>query len=131
MVFVAVAVSCGCQVTREGIVGTYVLRYPYGVEELRLANDGTYEQTFRKDGGTAPVVHTGRWTFKAGGRWWYREGGELALHNCMLVDDLFGKPRPPEERVQPGVCLLGVQNRFGHASIVLNEKAGFVYRTKS
>jgi hypothetical protein len=118
-------IGCSSQLNPSDVVGAYTLRYPYGVEELVLRRDGTYEQSFVKHGETSAKKNLGRWELREG------KQPEIVLRNCMLVDDFFGKPRASSEQFQPGDCILRVEKRFGRVSLPLNEDQGFIYKKKS
>jgi len=125
----ALCFGCSSDVTPSEVLGTYIVRYPYGTEELRLARDGIYEQSFLMDGDTTAKTNRGRWELekKKPGILSYPE---VWLYDAMLVDDNFGKPRPLYWKVEPGRSGLVVEKWFGKVSLVLNEDQGFVFRKK-
>ena len=96
--------------------GTYFAEYPYGTEEIRLNNDGTFDQRFNFNGGLS-TANTGKWKGPD-------ENGQMVMLNFICFDDGFGTPR---SNVDPGPWAMAFKSRWGRASLRFNKGLGEVY----
>jgi hypothetical protein len=108
--------------SRSELVGTYKIRYPYGSEELRLHDDGTYFQVVRVDRGGLSAAN--------GGKWEYREkDGDVSLMAALLVDDNFGKVSSTWMTPKSGIWSLEAE-KWPTGRITLYYSPDFDYRFK-
>jgi hypothetical protein len=72
------------QFSREELLGTYEIRYDFGVETLVLREDGLYEQRF-VDGSGKVFTAEGKWTYHGG------KENQIDIENPMPILDPFGR----------------------------------------
>ena len=113
--------AAGCypipkEFSKDDLVGVYVLRYSFGVEELRINPDGSYVQTF-----------TGRHETENSGKW-QQDKTHLLLGDALLFTDPFGKPL---EKPEKGNIGLGTAWYLGRFVLDANPDRGFVYEKQS
>lgn len=118
---IMMGLGCGTP-TRDEITGRYTLDYGYGVEELTLRVDGTYQQRFQMKGQAKTFSSEDRWDFKDG------SDPTVILRNCMTADNYFGKPSAELGQRSGGICGLHVQKTVGRLKLVLNPEVGLSYR---
>jgi hypothetical protein len=121
LVFSFLLSGCYSKVTLDDVLGNYKIRYPYGTEELLLANDGTYIQTILIDGETTSKTNKGKWEF------WEKES-EVVLNEAMIVDDGFGKIKPHYWENIPIAWNLNARKSFGKVSLLINPDQGFAFK---
>jgi len=110
--------GCG-PVHKNDIVGKYVAIHSYGIEQLQLAADGSYFQTFTpKDKSLKPVSASGKWSFN---------GEHLELFDSLLVDDFYGDLSTGYSRKKSGVNLLRVSSSLGKTVIHVGANTDVVF----
>lgn len=115
----AMVAACGLfAVSRDDLIGDFQIDYGYGVETLRLTNDGKYTQQVRLADENTWTTHAGTWELKDG------DPPEVQLHDALLVDDGSGKPRAGWQQPVNGVRSLPVKKRFWTVSLVVDEGHG-------
>jgi hypothetical protein len=113
---IALCVSCGAfAVGRDDLIGDFQADYGFGVEALRLARDGHYDQLFREEGEDTWTSNSGQWEFKGGAI------PALLLHDSLRVQD-GGVSRPAYREPVPGIRTF--QIRKGWRTIEIVEEGG-------
>lgn len=97
---------------KSDVVGVYVLRYSFGVEELRINADGSYVQTF-----------TGRHQTGNSGKW-QQDETRLLLWNALIFTDPFGTPL---EKPVKGNVGLATAWYFGRLVLDASPDQGLMY----
>lgn len=114
----------GCtKATKEDVIGEYAVIYPYGTEQLTLANNGTYIQTIKIKGNDTVATNTGKWSYHEG-------NAEVILEKPLLADDNFGNLNKKYQEPVQGDWILEVRNLFGKVSLRWNDDQGFVFEKK-
>lgn len=113
--------GCYSKVSFDEVIGSYTVRYPYGIEELQLNKDSTYIQTVLIDGETTPKTNKGIWKFR-------EKESEVVLNKAMIVDDGFGKLNLRYGEIAPGHWVLGARKSFGRISLRFNPDWDFAFR---
>jgi hypothetical protein len=101
---------------KNDLVGVYVLRYSFGVEELRINPDGSYVQSF-----------TGKYKAENSGKW-QQDKTHLLLVDALVLTDPFGKTL---ENPAKGNIGLGTAWYFGRFVLDANPDQGFMYEKKN
>jgi|SRR3990172_7953919 len=125
LIFVAVFLLLGCQsrVDQKDLIGVYEVQYPYGMEQLHIRPDGSYEQLFALKGQALKSINDGKWEIS------YSDGQELVLNNPVIVDDGFGKLSAM--RKETGIWPLHFRKGIsGRMFFPINEDQGFVFEKK-
>lgn len=102
--------------SKSEIVGRYVLRYSFGIEELRINPDGSYVQTFM---GKSKLENSGKWQL---------DKTRLGLENALIFADPFGKQL---EKPEKGNIGLGTAWYFGRLVLDANPDRGFIYEKQN
>ena len=110
--------AAACSASRDDVLGDFQINYGYGVETLRLTNDGKYTQQFRLSAENTWTTHAGAWELKDEPR------QEIALRDSLLVDDGSGQPRADWQQPVSGVRSLPVKKSFRTVSLVIDEGRG-------
>jgi hypothetical protein len=108
------ATACSWSISRNDLIGDFQIDYGYGVETLRLSNDGHFTQSFRLASENTWAVQSGTWQFKND------PSPVVELHDAMKIDDGSGKPRVDYRKPAPGVRDLPVKKRFGTVSLIVD-----------
>jgi hypothetical protein len=98
--------------SKNDLVGVYVLRYSFGVEELRINPDGSYVQMFS---GKYKTENSGKWS---------QDKTHLLLGDALVFADPFGKQLEKPEKGNVG---LGTAWYFGRYVLDANPDQGFMY----
>jgi hypothetical protein len=77
--------NCHPNINRDELIGIYKVNYPYGAEQLKLMQDGSYEQMFALNGQMLKNINNGKWELRA------LDGDQLILNDPVIVDDGFGR----------------------------------------
>jgi hypothetical protein len=118
-------ISCAPNGSRSEVVGNYRANYGFGVEQLRLLNDGRYEQMFQLAGEATPKTHTGKWELK-------REDYLLVyLYDSLLVADNSGKLRPHYEDPVSGRRAMIVRKGLGKVYLDFNLDVGLSFEKQA
>lgn len=123
LAFMALFVSIGCsdRITRETLVGSYRLEYPYGQEELKLGKDGKYTQFFTLKNDDKQIRHEGSWEYN-------QADSEVILNDPLIIDNGFGRLSPSFSKVQSGNGFFYVHRSWsGKIRLRVNEDQGFFY----
>ena len=112
------AMLAACGVNRDDLIGDFQIDYGYGVETLRLTNDGKFTQQVRLAAENTWTTRSGTWELKNEPR------AEVVLHNAMLVDDGAGKPRAGWQQPVSSVRSLPVKKGFRSVSLIVDEGRG-------
>ena len=106
--------GCFSPGSQTDLVGTYLIKYPDGSEELTLAEDGTFHQVVRIVG-WSPVLSQGEWR--------YEKDGYLILEaGYLLAHDSAGKLVQSVEDWRKGRASLSVTKiPFGTTHIMQSE----------
>ena len=116
-----ISLCCGSKVEINEIVGSYIMQYPYGTEELLIEKRGYYMQTFRVKG------ENNVWTNK--GKWEYDEkGSRIILLDAILIDDNFGKMRPQFWNEAKIDWMLGVKKASGTVYLRFNPDFDYTFK---
>jgi len=102
--------------SKNDLVGVYVLRYSFGIEELRINPDGTYVQTFT---GKVKTENSGKWQ---------HDKTSLLLRDALVFTDPFGERL---ERPEKGDVGLGTAWYFGRLVLSANPDQGFMYKKQN
>jgi hypothetical protein len=113
-----VMTACSLGVDRDDLIGDFQIDYGYGVETLRLGNDGRYTQSFRLAQESTWAVQSGTWQFNS------EPSPTVALHEAMQIDNGSGKPRDDYRKPVPGLRSLPVKTSFGTVSLVVDQERG-------
>jgi hypothetical protein len=104
-VFVAVSMAviwyCGMHVPLQKVYGTYLARYPYGTDTIKLKPDGSFVQQVSVNQ-EKPVFATGRWEFDP-------NDSRVTFYGVLLVDNGFGNLRNHWELPAAGLVDLSVE----------------------
>jgi hypothetical protein len=120
----ALAVICfiaGCrhEFTSADLAGTYVASYSFGTEELRLASNGTYVQTFTPAEKSLKSASTsGKWAIK---------GDQLQLFDSLLIHDQYGDLSSDYAEKKSGVNIMRVSSSFGKTTIHISANTDVEY----
>ncbi len=84
LVVCGLLVTIGCRKPHSAteVAGTYVAKYPFGVETLILTVGGEFVQVFVVATNSALVVARGTWTYDPD-----PDDARVRLRNCLLVND--------------------------------------------
>jgi hypothetical protein len=124
---VAAILAAGCaacslyDVSRDDLVGDYQLDLGYGVETVRLANDGNYTQLFRLAGDETWTTNSGAWEFKTGQR------PEVVLQNSLRIDDGAGKLRADFKTAATAPQTLLVKKTLASLSLLTDESRSLAF----
>jgi hypothetical protein len=110
--------ACSWSVTRNDLIGDFQIDYGYGVETLRLSNDGHFTQSFRLASESTWAVQSGTWQFNS------EPSPTVALHEAMQIDNGSGKPRDDYRKPVAGVDSLPINKSFRTVSLVVDAKRG-------
>jgi hypothetical protein len=121
----ACCVGCNSDVLRKDVVGIYKANYTYGVEDLKLLDDGHYEQTFLMSGDTTPKINSGKWELTKDTK---KNCTQVVLQDAMVIDDGFGKPNKDYWKIKAGLSIFCVSTFFGKTSIRINEELDLAYK---
>ena len=113
--------AAGCypipkEFSKNDLVGVYVLRYSFGVEELRINPDGSYVQTYF---GKRKMENSGKWQLHQ---------TQIMLDNALIFSDPFGKQLETPERGNVG---LDTAWYFGRLVLDANPDQGFMYEKQN
>lgn len=113
--------AAGCypipkEFSKSDLVGVYVLRYSFGVEELQINPDGSYVQTFT---GSHQTENFGKWQ---------KDKTGLLLVNALVFADAFGKPL---EKPVKGNLGLATAWYFGRFVLDANPDQGLMYEKQN
>jgi hypothetical protein len=104
----------GCaKLEKKEIVGQYSADRGYGLETLRLSENGQYEQKFVS--GDIEITRSGRWSY-------FPETSNVLLHDVFIFDDGFGRQLSDPKT---GGWSLGIWRIFGRTSLVYGEAVPF------
>jgi hypothetical protein len=106
--------SCAPSDNRDEVVGNYRMDYTFGIEELRLLDNGQYQQTFQLAGDATRRTATGKWDFKR------KDYPLVYLYDSMMVTDGQGNLRKDYGKPVPGPNLLLVRKNGGIVYLVFN-----------
>jgi hypothetical protein len=126
-VVAAAILATGCaacslyDVSRDELVGDYQLDYGYGVETVRLENDGNYTQLFRLAGDETWTTNSGAWEFKVGRR------REVVLQNSLQIEDGAGKLRADFKTAATAQQTLVVKKTLVTLSLLADETRGLAF----
>lgn len=126
IIFCSMFLNFGCrsEITRTDLPGLYAVKYPYGIEQLNIKADGTYEQLFAKNGESLKIINKGKWEVIRGDSW---DANLLVLNEPVLIDDAFGSLSKLEQR--SGVWQLRIRKSFhGEIYFPINDDQGFVFK---
>jgi hypothetical protein len=120
-----IASGCDNRYNINDIQDTYSVKYPYGIEELVLKENGSYEQLFAINGQLLNTINKGKWGISNVGE------KQIILIDPVIVDNGFGKPTKLEKkkggwplRIKKGVF----DNRI---YFPINEDLDFEFRRKN
>jgi hypothetical protein len=123
---VACCVACSAgAVGRDDLIGDFQTDYGFGIESLRLASDGHYDQLFRIAGEDTWTTNSGMWEFKGG------EVPVVLLRDSLVVYDTSGKLRPDYPVAVPGVRTFHVKKSGRTISISDEAAAGSAFKKVS
>ena len=125
LVIMLIICSSGCHpnINRDEVVGVYAVKYPYGTEQLKLLQDGNYEQMFALDGQTMKLINNGKWELRL------LDGLQLILNDPVIVDDGFGRLAKSLEKKESSIWPLYIKKSItGKISFPINEDQGFVFK---
>ena len=114
--------GCNRPVSREEIVGDYVVEYPFGRETLSLHADGTYEQKFHGLAGVTDAAGAGRWSFYSS-----PPPPSIALENPILISDEHGQLRTNYSMPVAGLVIREIRKGRG-VRISANDDYDWLYR---
>jgi hypothetical protein len=115
----ALAFCAGCSaanVEHDDLVGDFRADYGFGIESLRFARDGHYDQLFRERGAETWTANSGMWEFKSGAM------PIVLLHDSLQVEE-NGALRPAYGEPMAGTRSLQVKKGMRALSI-LDERSG-------
>jgi hypothetical protein len=112
--------GCSTKASLGKLYGKYKAEYPYGIEYLKLNQDGTYFQEYRSKNGIDHLSQNGQWSYDV-------TEGRLSLKNPLDVDNGFGQPNPISKMTSKGVWFLTVHPGFTTVQITINEDDGFYF----
>ena len=113
--------GCLSKIDPREVPGTYAVRYPYGVEKLKINHDGTYEQLFGPNEQALKPINKGNWEVRT------QDELQLIVNNPVIVDDGFGKKSQMKQ--SSGYWPLRIkQGLLGQIRLPVNEDLGFVFK---
>ena len=117
----ACCVACSAGgVDRNDLIGDFQADFGFGIESLRLARDGHYDQLFRVAGEDTWTSNSGTWEFKS-------EEARIVLHNSLVVYD-DGKLKSDYRQPVSGMRILQVQNSMRGISIIDDGAPGHPFK---
>src|SRR4051794_23271127 len=93
LVIVILSYVTGCSkdepLSRQSLIGNYVINYSHGVENLELKVDGTFTQQYNKTNQNSPSLNSGKWEV------------DIEYHTLYLRDALIFDTGRDELRIPP------------------------------
>ena len=117
--------SCAPSDNRDEVVGNYRVNHTFGIEELRLLDNGQYQQTFQLIEEATRRTATGKWEFKRA------DYPLVYLYDLMMVADGQGNLREDYWKPVPGPSLLLVRKNGGIVYLVFNLDLGLSFKKVS
>ena len=114
--------GCKTKVEQKELIGVYAAKYPYGMEQLRITPNGTYEQLFAFKGQSLKTVNKGKWEIR------YLDGQQLILNNPIIIDDGFGNISTMKKESDSAWPLHIYKSITGKIFFPINEDLGFVFK---